>query len=262
MLVSDAGRLLAVVSEGWTRAALPATAEVVLTGGETLTIPVNSYQLALLEPIAFDIDPDTLDELVLSVDGEAVTCRKTGPGTHSCTCNPRSCATVLADTDGQWWLSLTSFATSEADLPSGASVTFTDVDGAPLADTLDVAFNDEVGAVFAYTYSLAEDPSGLDLSGRVSLVGAPNNRGQVKTLAKGTFYGQFSRDEDGDLALAGRDKDAVQARGDILIGGEPVDIELVYDPETGETTGMSPPVLQCATGGGGTYWVIGNTKHL
>ena len=110
------------------------------------------------------------------------------------------------------------------------TVTITDETGDKLySETGTVEFDDDITAVFANEVGFSEDPIGLDLSGEVSLLGAGDSKGKQKTLAKGKFYGSFVRDGDGDLTLAGAEKSDIEAKGDILIGGEPIDIELTTD---------------------------------
>lgn len=124
------------------------------------------------------------------------------------------------------------YGTDAATLPDDLelTVTVTDASGEELyAATDTVEFDEEITAVFANEVDFSADPIGLDLSGKVSLLGAANKKGKQETLAKGKFYGSFSRDGDGDLTIAGADKDVVQAKGDILIGGEPIDVEMTTD---------------------------------
>ncbi|HNC99469.1 MAG TPA: hypothetical protein PKW90_25270, partial [Myxococcota bacterium] len=100
----------------------------------------------------------------------------------------------------------------------------------------------------------------LDLQAQVKLLGAPKRNGRAPTLARGTVFGQVAWGAGGDLVLSGRDKDVVVARGDILIGGGPVDIELP-NPETGEPMVGVPPVvvLHATSNGKGTRNTASNT---
>ena len=115
-------------------------------------------------------------------------------------------------------------------------------------EDVEPAFDDELTVVFSYAVSLSEDPIGLDLSGKVSLLGEANKKGKQETLSKGKFYGSVTRNEDGALGLSGADKDAVSPRGDILIGGEPIGFELTDSNKDGVIT--TPPAIVMMTDGG------------
>ncbi len=75
----------------------------------------------------------------------------------------------------------------------------------------------------------------------MSLLGAADAKGNQKTVAKGDFYGSFVRTSEGELTLGGVDKNDIQARGDILIGGEPIDFELTDTNKDGVIE--APPVV-------------------
>ena len=107
-----------------------------------------------------------------------------------------------------------------------------------------VEFDDELTAVFSNEVTFASDPVGLGLSGKVSLLGAPNRKGKQETLAKGKFYAELARDGDGDLELAGGDKDAVVSSGEIVVSGDAVGLT------TPEGDPDAPPVI--------VYSVMGN----
>ena len=196
---------LTVVSEGWTAGdTLPVEASVELTGGSTLSVPVNSYQRA-----------------------------------------------VFGSAYGDWKVSATNFASTEAGLASELPVTVTLLDAKGnviYTEDVEPSFDDEIAVVFSYAVSLAEDPFGLGLAGKVSLLGASNQKGKQETLSKGTFYSDVSRNEDGALGLAGADEDAVSARGDILIGGEPIGFELTDSNKDGVIT--TPPAILMQTDSG------------
>jgi hypothetical protein len=110
-----------------------------------------------------------------------------------------------------------------------------------------VAFDDQITAVFAQGVRVTADPLGLDLSGTVSLLRAKDRKGKQKTLAKGSFYGSFTRDTDGDLALSGADKDDVTSRGDLLVAGE----------VPGED---SPAVVQMTGRADSVTWAVVNAR--
>lgn len=137
------------------------------------------------------------------------------------------------DASGDWTLSTTAYADDPDALPISVNVELVSTTGAafPTADGWDLAFDDEVAVVFAIETELATDAAGMDLVGKVKLQGAANTKGKRQTLAKGKFAGQFGVDADGDTDLGSIDKTGdTLSRGDILIGGEPIDIERTGAP--------------------------------
>lgn len=238
---SSAEDAMVVISEGWTLGdALPELAEVELEGGETWEIPVNSYQLA--QAVALDAEVETIEEVLL--DGEVLELREVSAKNKKYYVNSDGSRMVVlgTDEDGAAWASVTAWAADPDELPAGLTFSY----GIPTDVGIDgedyVSFDDEVAVVFAIGVDLDSDPHGLDLVGKVKLQGAANSRGKRSTLAKGSFAGQLGTDGDGDLDLAAIDKtgDTV-SRGDILIGGEPIDIEKV-DGEGGSTN-LPPAVV-------------------
>jgi hypothetical protein len=154
---------------------------------------------------------------------------------------------MIEPVDGVYYANVTAWASSPDDLPTG--VTLTVIDGWGEAD-MDLAFSAEVAVLFGIEAILLTDPHGLDLVGTLSLQGEADEHGRRKTLSRGHFAGQFGTDSDGDTDLTNIDLGgATQSRGDILIGGEPIDIE---KEDGGGGPGNVPPVLFYYTGGGAT----------
>lgn len=77
-------------------------------------------------------------------------------------------------------------------------------------------------------------------------------------MARGDFGGEFTRVPVGSLALGGIDQDDVQPKGDILIGGEPIDFEKT--DTNGDGVGQAPPVVFYKNGTG-TRNSVANTSQ-
>ncbi|MES2640228.1 MAG: hypothetical protein V4850_12115 [Myxococcota bacterium] len=238
---------MSVASEGWTASdALPVDAEVELTNGDTITIPVNSYQRPGHTPtqseasILFSL-LDTAGRIVIDDgDGGGATFDVSSlEELRSPVCSDGFCVVVSETGRGSHALSVTAYGPIATDLPDRVEVELTAFDASgdtSDSETVSVAFDDEITAVFASEVSFAGDPVGLGLSGKVKLLGEPNRRGKQETLAKGKFFGDLTRDGDGDLELAGADKDGVVSSGGIVRAGEA--ITLGADRE-----GAPPPVV-------------------
>lgn len=247
---------LTIVSEGWTSGDdLPVDAELELTNGETITIPVNSYQrrgVILYEIGAWSDATGHFASGSFRITGPSFVLplsptdlyfgREAVP-----TCTDGFCATVFVTEEGQYELSMTAYGDDASTLPEEVELSLALLDefGEEVAmETALVTFDDTVTAVFASELSFAADPVGLGLSGKVKLLGEANRKGKQETLAKGKFYGTFSRDADGDLELGGADKDEVESSGEIVVGGEAV---LLTDREG---VPAPPPAIQYANGSG------------
>lgn len=238
-----------VVSDGWTLGdTLPELAEVEWENGETWgEVTPNSYQLAASVPVAFEGDSEA-EAFRVVVDGVPMV-DATGFGDRGM-CEGGVCVALDQDEDGAWLLGVTAYAADPDDLPTSVNVELVPAYGAayPTADGWDVSFDDDVAVVFAVETSFAGDPAGLDLIGKVKLLGPANKRGNRDTLAKGKIKGQLGTDGDGDLGFAAIDPDEeTVSRGDILIGGEPIGIE---SEVPGEDVRLAPPVIQRSNGKG------------
>ena len=260
------GWAMVVNSGGWTSTTVPVDAKVELTDGDTITIPVNSYQrLSGDRQAFFDIFNDVEIQWRLGVGTVQVTGQiqnngnlslYAGSGSDLTTpqCSNGICVALIENSDGDYELAVSEYGSDATKLPDDLELTVTITDGSGEKDdfkTETVEFDDDITAVFANEISFSEDPIGLDLSGEVNLLGAADSKGKQKTLAKGKFYGSFSRDGDGDLNLAGADKNNVDAKGDILIGGEPIDFELTTD-DNGDGVLNPPPLTPVFGNGSGT----------
>lgn len=252
--VGDGDHRILVVSEGWsTGDAVPAVAEVELTNGDTLTIPVNSYQ-RITPPTMAEVDElfDMLDPagMRLGVGDDVYTMGAKDEGfffeVGEPLCTDTVCVTVIETADG-YALTATTYGDDTDDLLDEVelSLTVTDSRGATLeVPATWVTFDDELTAVFATEVELTADPVGLGLAGKVKLLGEANKKGKRETLAKGKFYAELNRDGDGDLELAGADKDEVVPSGTVIEAGEAVGLA---DPEGNPD---APPVV--------VYGVLGN----
>lgn len=251
--------LLTVVSEGWALGqALPTHAQVKLKHGETLTVPVNSYQrrlhyqetldaLADVEIVGANItflvdtgtNPDSTHEVSVSVELRGVE----DVGTPLCS---NGICVVLTETDGSYGISITAYDDDANALPDDVRVTLSlvDADGIVLAsEAAELAFDNELSAVFSSGVSFGEDPVGLDLAGTVSLLGAPNSRGRQSTLSRGNFYGTVTRDSDGELSLGGSSGGSGATSGGFVYGDASVGL-------TERGTPLAPPVILYGNGSG------------
>ncbi len=243
---------LTVVSDGWTLGdTLPVDASVELDNGDTLVLPANSYQVATVTQVKVGALGGAV---TVKLDGATATLKTGtlgggGAYTYMFWVQPARSAvqgvfvSIAEDADGAQWLSVSAFAADPDDVPAAVSVA---LDG---GRPYELAFDDAVAVVFAGGVGLSGDPVGIDVSGKVSLLGESNSRGRQKTLAKGKFYATLSRDGDGDLSLSGADKDTVSAKGDILIGGEPIDFELTTNDDGVEEI-SAPPAVMLSNGSG------------
>ncbi len=239
---------LAIVSEGWTSTTVPASAKVELTGGSTITIPVNSYQrkggLCMLSGLVRS------SRMLVTHGGTTIyDSSVTDLGERSCT--DGTCATFVEDEDGDYALSVSEYGLDALKLADTVELTLTTYDKSGVKESsegVEIEFEDDVSAVFANDVSFTEDPVGLDLSGKVSLLSAADSKGKEKTLAKGKFYGSLSRDGDGDLGLAGADKDVVSSKGSIVKAGSAVAFELTDTDKDGVISG--PPLAPKDAPGG------------
>ncbi len=240
---------LTIVSHGWySFDATPQEAKIEVDNGETLTIPANSYQVAAATEITFSGSPEK-EAFQLTIDGTTV--KEGSSFGDRGLCANGTCVALAQATDANWTLSATAYSATAAKLPKSVKVTLTSTLKAASTkeSSYTLTFDPEIAVVFANEVSLSGDPLGVDLAGEVSLLGAADSKGKQKTLAKGDFYGSFTRDGDGDLSLGGMDKNDVDAKGDILIGGEPIDFELTDTNKDGVIE--APPVIVYKAAGNG-----------
>ncbi len=248
---------LLVTSEGWSRyGKLPLEASIALDGGDTATVPANSYQSAASAALAFEADPSGGWVVYAVDDGPAR--RLATDGTP--TCADGACLALSRSEARGWVLSVTAYAAVAAKLPPRVVVAFPSAPAAepgfyaPAVPSVDVAFDDSVAVVFANAVGFAGNPVGVDVTGSVSLLGPANPRGAQPKMASGAFHGNVARDEDGDLQLAGVAPGTVVAKGDILIYGEPIGIERTVREGT---LLVPPPVVLLQHGGGGApQWTL------
>ncbi len=235
--------MVVVTSDGWSFGdALPVDAQVEVAGGETLAIPVNSYQVVAAE--AFFPMWAEGSEVEVRVNGALAKPLIAVPRTtvYQLSVNNGGSSVVLhQEEDGQLNVSVAAWSERSTDLPTGTKITVTPIEkgvaNPKLAETFELSFDDEVLAVFANQVEFAADPIGEDFGGKVQLQSAVDKKGKQETLVKGGFSGAFMVDDEGGVALAGA-KGA--EKGDILIGGEPIDVEFAG----------APPVIAYATKNG------------
>lgn len=231
---------LTVMSDGWDAGdALPTYAEVTVDGGELWEIPVHSYQVAAATPLTFKGDPSA-ETFEVTVNGKALGDLTAERGI----CLYGTCVALSEGTDGAWALSTTAYAATPDALPTSATVALTPVLGKawPTSAKVAVAYDTEVAVAFTTGVDIVGDPVGLDLSGKVRLRGR-------STLFVGKYDGQFIGGETNCDLAAVPSGGTVVSRGDILIGGEPIDIELTSDVD-GDGVIEAPPAVVMKDGSG------------
>lgn len=245
-----AAPVISVVSEGWAAgSALPTHAQLELDGGSTVIVPANSYQK---RPggkgsywSVFCAREFSYSGFVPlnAYSGKAVFQNISFDDLDAPICSEGTCIVVSENDDGTCNISASIYGTDATKLAKSVELLVTELDekGNPATtEKLLIELDDEIIAVFSNELDFSTDPIGLGLSGNVSLLGAPDKKGKQKTLAKGKFYGSFSRDGDGDMSLSGADKDAVSSRGDIVAVGKSLAFELTDTNRDGVIDG--PPV--------------------
>lgn len=225
---------LAVASDGWTATTVPVSAQIELTNGGTITIPVNSYHRGarLHKEVVAAFKFEVVDSLTVTGGGIVFVDESLGTLRDSPICASGGCFMLVPNGDGGYDLSVSEYGTDAVKLADELELTVTVTDEAGtkvFSETETLAFDDVVTAVFASEVSFSADPIGLDLSGKLSLLGAADENGKQQTLAKGNFYGSFSRDGDGDLNLGGADKNVVSSQGGIVTAGTATTVELTTD---------------------------------
>ncbi|MES2643364.1 MAG: hypothetical protein V4850_28020 [Myxococcota bacterium] len=260
----DRSGYLTVVSEGWgTSDTHPTHAELELVGGDTVTVPANSYQRRVkpefyCEDIRFSYGSSaTFRKLYVNGLPMAIAEDLSAADLGSPACSDGTCLMITENEAGEYDLSVTAYAAAAADLPGTVQVTAVLVDefGTQTTCSTDKAdLGDELVVVFASELQFAEDPLGLDLSGKVSLLGAANEKGKQSTLAKGKFHGSFLRDPDGELTLAGADKGLVSSRGELVLMGDPIAVE---QTDTNKDGVVTPPAAVAVELGGGAWIALG-----
>lgn len=239
--VARTSTVLAIVSEGWTATTVPVSAKVELNGGSTLTIPVNSYQrkgtLTMLSGIVSG------PRLLVTHGGTTLyDSSLTDLGERSCTNGV--CVTFVEDEAGDYGLSVSEYGLEATKLADTLELTVTTYDKSGVkqsSEAVGIEFEDDISAVFANEISFTADPLGFVLAGKVSLLSASDSKGKQKTLAKGQFKGSFSRDGDGELGLAGVDKQAGASPASFLSAGKAVAFELT--DKNGDGIVSAPPLL-------------------
>ncbi len=248
---------LTVISDGWTSDTAPTHAEIEITDGDTLTVAVNSYQRVGDCSSELDGGPCVLDgSLVtpgstLSITSGSLTIadRSVVSFLDSPGCVGGSCFTLLDNGDDTYTLAVSAYGATTEELTDTAGFTFSvaDANGEIVrSDELFVTFDDSISAVFANEVDFASDPVGLGLVGKVKLLGAPNARGRQETLAKGRFFAEIARDTDGDVELAGGDKDIVVSSGTVIVAGPEIGLE------DNEGNPDAPPAIQYGVAGNGS----------
>ncbi len=236
---------LAIVSEDWSLDdRYPASATIAVLDGETWEVPVHSYQVTGRVPVAFEGSPED-EELYIEQDGVFLAALSTS---LACDTDSQTCAVLDQDEDGDWALVVTQWAQDPAELASLLDVSVVPLGAAvPTERSYTLDFGDTFAATFGIGVDFVADPLWLDLQAEVTLSSAADEKGKGKARVQGAVYGQFDAGDDGLPGLSYRDAAALLPRGDILIGGEPIDFEMTAGDRTVRT---APPVIQYLNGKG------------
>lgn len=226
------GRQIAVVSSGWDpTSTLPTHGEIEVDGGQTVVVPVHSYQVA--GAAALEVKGDPTGYLYdVTVDGVVYKgAMRLGPHrwTHIALTHQLS---VIKVEGGNFILHDTSVITMGKQQPSNVVISFAPVAGlkgegaGPAIGDVKIVYAPEIAVEFFVAVAFAGDAFGADLTGHIRLLGAADAKGKQKVLSKGGFAGRFSTDDVGEMCLAGLDASgATQSKGDILIIMEPAEFE-------------------------------------
>lgn len=251
---------MTIVSEGWSAGEiLPTHARVELTGGGTVVIPVNSRQrrgntYMAIDQMLADFQSGARFSNITVTGGNFQFTDNAAFDMSGPACGGGLCVQPMLFGDGSLGLSATYYALDDKAPPAGLGVTMQLEDGLgnkTQGRATDIRFDEEITLVFAQEVSFAVDPVGLDLTGKVSLLGPPDSKGKQAVLAKGKFFGGISRDADGELELAGIDKDDAAPRGDVVLMGKTIGFETTRDVD-GDGVVSPPPVLSVFGNGSGT----------
>lgn len=251
----------------------PTHAELDIDGGPTLLIPAHGYQRAGAVDVTFDADP-TGHTYTVSVDGESATFTVGSGQTYVISTNRRAFGQgkygleldnvkLVPNTITVW---VTAWAPSPEKLPSDILVEIAPAKGkegapaapAPKEPKQPVALDPDIAAVFGNTVHFTGDPVGANLTGRVALLRPyPGPKVRLVPAVKGTLRGQIASAVTGTLELSAVGKGGpIQSKGDILIGGEPIEIERVDGQ--GNVVPVLPPALVFKPNGGwGSTAVMG-----
>lgn len=251
----------------------PTHAELNIDGGPTLLIPAHSYQRAGAVDVTFDADP-TGHTYTVSVDGESATFTVGSGQMYVISTNRRAFGQgkygleldnvkLVPNTVTLW---VTAWAPSPEKLPSDILVEIAPAKGkegappapAPKEPKQPVALAPDISAVFGNTVHFSGDPAGADLTGRVTLLRPyPGPTVRLVSAVKGTLRGHIASAVTGTLELSAVGKGGpIQSKGDILIGGEPIEIERVDGQ--GNVVPVLPPALVFKPNGGwGSTAVMG-----
>jgi hypothetical protein len=261
-----------VVSGGYTPDdLLPSTLEVAWDGGETWRLPHHHIQATAHFPVSGgDCSSDCTWHLTVGkmsfafemVDGTPILLDGGADGSFGWGSSATRAMAVLTDErDGTWTASVTTWAADVDDLPTSAAFRLTEADGTWLAgertpgDGEGVLSFDQRAVVFLGGASWGEVPAAQRVDGpaalqaAVKLLAVDPESGEEKVATEGILTGVAATDAGGDWSLhaGGRPGDATVARGDILIGGEPIGIERTVGDQPVLTV---PPIIQAANGRG------------
>ncbi len=250
-------------ADGWSRVGQVPTSAVVRFDNvrAPVTLPVNSYQVTRTEALSPEwsaLLPDLGGgSLRVIIDGGNLLLNDSSTLSSSDLSNISVGNTSLSlrPNGAGWEIAVTGYAAALAELPVGSEIglTLVDAGGAEVfSQVFNAPYDDMVAVYFAAELELGADPVGLGLTGTVTLLGA---RGQA--LSRGTFYGRYAVDAQGELELAAGAKKRVTT-GSVIVGGAPVPLATI-DPVTGEVVSAPPVILRM--NGTGTRHAMGSTSQ-
>lgn len=217
----------------------------------TLELPVTSLQRAAAVPIAFTGDPSS-ERYKVFIDGVPVGLgRAIGGGRGFCTFG--ACFALSADEGGQWWLSVTVFDRERGALPDEVTVRLEGSTGG--VRTTEASYRIDFRQVTetlvaSRAVAFTGDPRDAFLQGSLGVQRelGPRITSKIKIRELARFSGRVSPDPVHAVVLAATSPAKGEtSKGDILIGGEPIDIELELAPDGLPSV---PPVVQLKNGRG------------
>jgi hypothetical protein len=243
---------LVVVSDGWFAGSdLPEVATLEVDGGDDIDVALHSYQrTAAVATVALGDGKEEAcaDEFFFEIDGtKASFFKEISTKNKKRYVNADLLIDLTCTGPGKADIAVTAIRGSVDALPSSVALGITSRSGKfNLKEAVKLSFAKDFAVVFASTVGFAENPVGTALDGVVRLEGAAKKRGGRPTLAKGKVSALFVRDAEGEVGLGASARE-VSPRGDILIGGEPIDIE-----RTGPGGEVLPPPAIVLNNGSGT----------
>jgi hypothetical protein len=244
---------LVVVSHVRSHLDAPAAMQVEINdrGPSTITRPTSVMRGATIT-VPFSVDVDAQRFRVV-VDGEPI-----GPMGAFSFCNRGFCARgmcfCLSGSGSRRPVDITTYADRIEDLPAQMTVRFEGERGERVTseEQYTVRFGDAVSVLFAVPIRAQSAFHHQPLRGTVRLLGAARDGGARLTIAEGSFraIARIGATDRGALSLSfAPQTSAIDPRGDILIGSDPIGIER-GSATPGGVLWSAPPVVLLTSGAG------------